>query len=136
MSDLKDTLMTHDLEAKIMFSKRYKSLMTSSTISRVSMSCSIMWGSPMIFRYNLDFGRCKQSMLSEFILLMYFSIIDKSDMLAGLFVVIMTLLFVRQMMSVIMSDLAFLRHLLMLVILELAELMINSVFDLAMGVMN
>jgi len=33
-----------------------------------------------------------------------------------------------------MSDLAFFRHLLMLVILELVELMINSVFDLAMGI--
>ena len=52
----------------------------------------------MIFRYDLDFGRQEQSMLSEFILLMffmYFSIINKSDMLAGLFVVIMTLSFVR-----------------------------------------
>ena len=52
----------------------------------------------MIFRYNLDFGKQGQSMLSKFILLMffmYFSMIDKSDMLAGLFVVMMTSSFVR-----------------------------------------
>ena len=91
----------------------------------------------MIFRYNLDFGRQGQSILSEFILLMffmYFSMIDKLDMLAGLFVVIMTPSFVRQMKSAMMTDLAFFRHLLMLAMLELAELMINSVFDLAMGI--
>ena len=91
----------------------------------------------MIFRYDLDFERRGQSMLSKFILLMffmYFSMIDKLDMLAGLFVVIMTPSFVRQMKSAMMTDLAFFRHLLMLAILELAELMINSVFDLAMGI--
>ena len=76
-------------------------------------------------------------MLSEFILLMfftYFSIIDKLDILAGLFVVIMTPLFVRQIKSAMISDLAFFRHLLMLAMLELAKLMINSAFDLAMGI--
>jgi len=55
-------------------------------------------------------------------------------MLAGLFVVMMTPSFVRWMKSAMMSDFAFFRHLLMLVMLELAELMINSVFDLAMGI--
>ena len=76
-------------------------------------------------------------MLSEFILLMffmYFSMINKSDMLAGLFVVIMTLSFVRWMKFAMMSDLAFFRHLLILAILELVELMINSVFNLATGI--
>jgi len=55
-------------------------------------------------------------------------------MLAGLFVVMMTPSFVRQMKFAMISDLAFFRHLLMLVMLELAKLIINSVFDLAMGV--
>jgi len=55
-------------------------------------------------------------------------------MLAGLFEVMMTPSFVRQMKSAMMSDLAFFRHLLVLAMLELAELMINSVFDLAMGI--
>jgi len=67
-------------------------------------------------------------MLSKFILLMffmYFLMINKSDLLAGLFVVIM---------STMISDLAFFKHLLMLVILELAKLIINSVFNLAMGI--
>ena len=60
-------------------------------------------------------------MLSKFILLMffiYFSMIDKLDMLAGLFVVMMTPLFVRRIKSAMMSDLAFFRHLLMLAMLE------------------
>ena len=38
------------------------------------------------------------------------------------------------MKSAMMTDLVFFRHLLMLTMLELAELMINSVFDLAMGI--
>ena len=66
----------------------------------------------------------------------YFLIIDKSDMLAGLFVVMMTPSFVRWMKSVMMSYLVFFRYLLMLVILELAELMINLAFDLAMGIIT
>ena len=60
--------------------------------------------------------------------------INKSDMLAGLFVVMITLSFVRWMKSAMMSDLVFFKHLLMLVMLELAELMINSVFNLAMEI--
>ena len=38
------------------------------------------------------------------------------------------------MKSAMMSDLVFFRHLLMLVMLELAELMISSAFNLAMGI--
>ena len=60
--------------------------------------------------------------------------INKSDMLAGLFVVMMIPSFVRWMKSAMMSDLVFFKYLLMLVMLELAELMINSVFDLAMEI--
>ena len=64
-------------------------------------------------------------MLSKFILLMffmYFLMIDKSNMLAGLFVVMMTPSFIRRMKSAMMSDLAFFRHLLMLAMLELAKI--------------
>ena len=62
---------------------------------------------------------------------MYFLMINKSDMLAGLFVVMMTPSFVRQMKFAMMFDLVFFR---LLVILELAKLIINSVFNLAMGI--
>ena len=62
---------------------------------------------------------------------MYFLMINKSDMLAGLFVVMMTPSFVRQMKSAMMFDLVFFR---LLVMLELVELIINSVFNLAMGI--
>ena len=60
--------------------------------------------------------------------------INKSDMLASLFVMMITPSFVRQIKSAMMPDLAFFRHLLMLAMLELAKLMINSVFNLAMGI--
>ena len=40
------------------------------------------------------------------------------------------------MKSVMMSYLVFFRYLLMLVMLELAELMINLAFDLAMGIIT
>jgi len=53
---------------------------------------------------------------------MYFLMIDKSNMLAGLFVVMMTPSFIRRMKSAMMSDLAFFRHLLMLAMLELAKI--------------
>ena len=62
---------------------------------------------------------------------MYFLMINKSDMLAGLFVVMMTPSFVRQMKFAMMFDLVFFR---LLVMLELAKLIINSVFNLAMGI--
>ena len=60
--------------------------------------------------------------------------IDESDVLAGLFVVMMTTSFVRWMKFATMSDLEFFRHLLMLTMLEEAELIINSAFNLAMGI--
>ena len=72
----------------------------------------------MIFIYDLDFGRCGLSIESEStfcMLLRYFSIIAKLRSFAGLLVVMMIPLFVLQMKSATMSDLEFLRHLLMLV---------------------
>ena len=72
----------------------------------------------MIFIYDLDFGRCGLSIESELMfcmLLRYFSIVAKLRSFASLLVVMMIPLFVLQMKSATMSDLEFLKHLLMLV---------------------
>ena len=78
----------------------------------------ILYGSPMIFIYNLDLGRCRLSIESELILLMFlrnFSIVDKSRLSASLFVVMTILLLVIQIKSATMFDLEFFKHLLTLV---------------------
>ena len=80
--------------------------------------CLILYGSPMIFIYNLDLGRCRLSIKSELILLMFlrnFSIIDKSRLSASLFVVMTIPLLVIQIKSATMFDLEFFKHLLTLV---------------------
>ena len=80
--------------------------------------CLILYGSPMIFIYNLDLGRCRLSIESELILLMFlrnFSIVDKSRLSASLFVVMTILLLVIQIKSATMFDLEFFKHLLTLV---------------------
>ena len=72
----------------------------------------------MIFIYNLDLGRCRLSIKSELILLMFlrnFSIVDKSRLSASLFVVMTILLLVIQIKSATMFDLEFFKHLLTLV---------------------
>ena len=72
----------------------------------------------MIFIYNLDLGRCRLSIKSELILLMFlrnFSIIDKSRLSASLFVVMTIPLLVIQIKSATMFDLEFFKHLLTLV---------------------
>ena len=72
----------------------------------------------MIFIYDLDFGRCELSIESEpmfCMFLRFFSIVAKLRSFAGLLVMMMIPLFVLQIKSVTMSDLEFLRHLLMLV---------------------
>ena len=72
----------------------------------------------MIFIYNLDLGRCRLSIESELILLMFlrnFSIVDKSRLSASLFVVMTILLLVIQIKSATMFDLEFFKHLLTLV---------------------
>ena len=102
-------------------------------------SWSILYRSPMIFIYDLDFGR--RRLLIEFkstfcMLLRYFSVVDKLRLFAGLLVVMMIPLFVLQMKSVTMSDLEFFRHLLTLIMCMWAELMINSVIWLAIGMMT
>ena len=73
----------------------------------------------MIFMYDLDFRRHRLSIESEstfWMLLRYFSIVDKLRSFAGLLVVMMIPLFMIQMKSATMSDLEFFRHLLTLVI--------------------
>ena len=82
------------------------------------MSCSILYGSPMVFMYNLDFGR--HGLLIKFeltfwMLLRYFSIVDKLRSFAGLLVVMTIPLFVMQIKLATMSNLEFFRHLLTLV---------------------
>ena len=57
----------------------------------------ILYKSPMIFMYNLDFGRHRLSIKSKSTFLMflrYFSIVDKLRSFAGLLVVMTILLFV------------------------------------------
>ena len=71
----------------------------------------------MIFMYDLDLERRELSIESGLIFLMffkYFSIVDKSRLLAGLLVVIMIPLALIQMKSTMMSDLEFFRQLLTL----------------------
>ena len=73
--------------------------------------------SPMIFIYDLDLERRELSIESGLIFLMffkYFSIVDKSRLLAGLVVVIIIPLALIQMKSTMMSDLEFFRQLLTL----------------------
>jgi len=80
-------------------------------------SYSILYGSPTIFIYDLDLGRCGPSIESKLTLSMFFknfSIVDKSSVFASLFIVMMILLLVIQMKSATMSDLEFFRHLLTL----------------------
>ena len=93
----------------------------------------------MIFIYDLDFGRCRLSIEFEstfYMLLRYFSIVDKLRLFAGLLVVMTILLFVLRMKSVTMFNLEFFRHLLTLAMWIWAELMINSVIYLAIGMMT
>ena len=68
--------------------------------------------------YDLDLGRHGLSMDSGMTfctLFKYFSIVDKSRLLTGLFVVMMIPLVLKQMKSAIMFELEFFKHLLMLV---------------------
>ena len=93
----------------------------------------------MTFIYDLDLGRHRLSIKSELTLLMFlrnFLIGDKSRSFASLLVVITILLLVIQMKSVMMSDLEFFRHLLTLVMWIWAELTINSVICLVIGIMT
>jgi len=117
ISDLGDTLIIHSFDTNVISLNKYIFLSIPSTISGVMTPFSIVYGSPSIFKYNLDFERQELSIESELILLillMYFSIVVKLEGLASLFIVMLNFSFVTQIKSVIMSDLIFLRHLLIL----------------------
>ena len=117
ISDLGDALMIYSFEASTTFLNKCVSLRTPSIYSGVMTPYSILYGSPTIFIYDLDLGRCGPSIKSKLILSMFFknfSIVDKSRVFASLFIVIMIPLLVIQMKSVTISDFEFFRHLLTL----------------------
>ena len=68
--------------------------------------------------YDLDLGRHRLSMDSRMtfcMLFKYFLIVDKSRLLAGLFVMMMIPLVLKRMKSATMFELEFFKHLLTLV---------------------
>ena len=110
-----------------------------SILSGVITPCSVLYRSPTIFIYNLDLERCKPSIESELTLLMFFkkfSVVAKLNTFASLFIVMMILLLVKQMKSATIFNLEFFKHLLMLEMWICTELMINSVLDLAIGIIT
>ena len=139
VSDLGGALMTCGFEAKVVSLKRCKSFKTLLIMSGDMTPNLLEYGSPMIFIYDLDLGRWGLSMesrLTFWTLFKYFSIVDKSRLLAGLFVVMMILLTLKQMKSAKMFDLEFFKHLLTLDIWMWAELIINSALVLVIGIMT
>ena len=95
MSDLGKALMMYGFDANIMLLKMCIFLKIPLMISGVMGSCSNMYRSPIIFKYDLDLDKPGLSMVSELILL--------------------TLLII-QIKSVVTSDLNSFRLLLMLAI--------------------
>ena len=139
LSDLGDTLMTCGFEANMAFLKRCNSFKTPSMTSGVRTSDSLKYRSPMIFMYDLNLGRWGlsiESRLTFSTFFKYFSIVDKSKLLAGLLVVIVIPLVLNQMKSAKVSDLEFFRHLLTLEIWIWAELIINSALTLVIGIIT
>ena len=137
ISDLDEALIMHGFNTNTILLKIYISLKISLIISGVIGSCSTIYGSLMIFKYNLDLGKQELSIASDLISLtffIHFSIIFKLEELASLSVVIITPLLMIWMKSAIISNLNSFRLLLMLAICWLAELIINSVFDFAIGI--
>ena len=106
-------------EANITFLNKCISLRTLSIKLEVTTPSSELYESPTIFINDLDFRRQESSIESGLILLMLFkkfSIVNKSNVSSGQFIVMITPLFDIQMKSAIMSDLKFSRYLLILVI--------------------
>ena len=137
MSNLGDALIIYGFNTNVTFLNKYTSLSTPLTISGVMTLFSIIYGSLSIFKYDLDLERWELSIESKLILLIffkYFSIMVKSEELAGLFIVIVTFSFVTQIKSVITFDLIFFRHLLTWVICWWAKLTINSAFNFAIEI--
>ena len=92
--DLGEALIIYGFEANTMLLKIYISLKMLSIISGVIGLCSNMYGSLTIFKYNLDLGKWRLSIVFDLIFsmfLIYFLIIFKSEALASLIVVIITL---------------------------------------------
>ena len=93
ISDLGEALIIHGFEANNTSLKRWVFLRIPLMKLGVMMLLSIECGSPIIFKYDLDLGRRGLSIKSEvilLILLMCFSIVVKSEELAGLLIVILT----------------------------------------------
>ena len=139
LSNLGDALMTHGFKAKVASLNKCEFCNIPSMISGDMTPNSLKYGSPMIFIYDLDLGRQGLSMesgLTFWTFFKYFSIVDKSRSLMGLFVVMMIPLMLNQMKSMKVSDLEFFRHLLMLEMWMWAELMINLALVLVIGIMT
>ena len=114
LSNLGDTLiMIWGFKANIISLKRCESFKIPLIISEVMTFNLLKYGSPTIFIYNLDLGRWGLSMESRFIFwtfFKYFLIVNKSRLLAGLFVMMMILLMLNWMKSAKVSDLEFFKH--------------------------
>jgi len=81
--------------------------------------CSKIYSSPVIFKYNLDFGRQELSTESELISLLLFRLFlmtFKSDAAIGLLVIMVIPSLTLWIKLAEMSDLISFRHLLMLII--------------------
>ena len=131
MSDLGDTLITLGLEASLISSNIWFYFKIVST----SLALRYFWvlpfgkkGIPMILRYDFDWGRRGSStcsLLMSFDFFMYWLMIWRSDMLATLLVTITMLMGLDLMKSTTMSNLAFLRSLLILATWN-AEFLMNE----------
>ena len=92
LSDLGDALMTCGFEAKVVSLNKCECLSTPLMISGDMTPNLLEYGSPMIFIYDLDLGRrglLMESGLTFWTFFKYFSIVDKSRSLVGLFVIMM-----------------------------------------------
>ena len=139
MSDLDDVLIMCGFDANMISLNKCNSLTTLLMKLGVMRLFSILCRSPTIFRYDLDLRRQElliESKLMLEIFLMYFLIVDKSEVFAGLFIVMTTSLFVMQIKSAITSYFMFFRHLLILAMCILAGFTINSAFDFAIGIIT
>ena len=140
MSDLGDALIICGFDTSMMLLKICISLIMLLMISEVmeEFDCSKTYGSLVIFKYNLDFGKQGLLIESELISLLLFKLFlmtFKFDTAADLLVVIIIPSLTLQIKSAEISNLISFRHLLMLIICWLAELIINSVFESVIGIM-
>jgi len=121
MSDLGNALIICGFNASIMLLKICIYLITLLMISEVmeEFDYSETYGSPVIFKYDLDFGRQGLSMKSELISLLLFRLFlmtFKSNTVIGLLVIMIILSLILQIKLAEISDLISFRHLLILMI--------------------